>query len=107
MAQGSKDVDRCVAGCWHRQPRSTLPNGIRPSSQRQARPGSRAGLVQAPSLVSLDASFNAIADLAGLEKLTRLQDLSLYCNRVSAADCLTGLLNLELLSLGPLTNALA
>ena len=57
--------------------------------------------MQAPSLVSLDASFNVIADLAGLEKLTRLQNLSLFCNRVSAADCLSGLLNLELLSLGP------
>ena len=63
--------------------------------------------MQAPSLVSLDASFNAIADLAGLEKLTRLQDLSLFCNRVAAADCLTGLLNLELLSLGPPPMALA
>ena len=56
--------------------------------------------MQAPSLVSLDVSFNAIADLAGLEKLTRLQDLSLFCNRVSAVDCLTDLLSLELLSLG-------
>ena len=50
--------------------------------------------------MSLDVSFNAIADLAGLEKLTRLQDLSLFCNRISAVDCLTGLSNLELLSLG-------
>ncbi|KAK9836114.1 hypothetical protein WJX81_002381 [Elliptochloris bilobata] len=54
----------------------------------------------AGSLVCLDLSFNAIGDVAGLEKLTRLQDLSLFCNRVSAVEGFTGLSQLEMLSLG-------
>ena len=68
------------------------------AAQLSGRPGARGR--QAGSLTRLDVSFNAVADVAGLDRLTQLRDLSLFSNRVAAADGLTGLSQLEMLSLG-------
>ncbi len=68
------------------------------AAQLSGRPGARGR--QAGLLTRLDVSFNAVADVAGLDKLTQLRDLSLFSNRVAAADGLTGLSQLEMLSLG-------
>lgn len=48
----------------------------------------------------LDLSFNNIPKIEGLERLTKLQDLSLYNNRIESIDGLDTLTGLEVLSLG-------
>ena len=55
------------------------------------------------SLTCLDLSFNCIATIpVGLDRLTRLVDLSLFANKICTLESMTALRGLEILSLGAL-----
>lgn len=48
----------------------------------------------------LDLSFNNIEVIEGLDKLTKLEDLTLYNNRISILENLDNLKDLHVLSIG-------
>lgn len=52
------------------------------------------------SLFILDLSFNNIDVIEGLEKLTKLEDLTLYNNRIATIENMDVLTHLHVLSLG-------
>lgn len=54
------------------------------------------------SLTWLDLSFNKIAKIEGLDKLTKLVDLSLFNNQIAKIENLDQLKELNVLSLGKL-----
>ena len=47
-----------------------------------------------------DLSFNNIEVIEGLEQLTKLEDLTLYSNRISKIENMDNLENLQVLSVG-------
>lgn len=51
-------------------------------------------------LFFLDLSFNNIEVLEGLEKLTKLKDLTLYNNRISRMENMDSLTQLHVFSIG-------
>ena len=53
-----------------------------------------------PTLEWLDLSFNAISKIEGLDKLTRLSDLSLYHNNITKIEGLDKCKEMNVLSLG-------
>ena len=60
------------------------------------------------SLTCLDLSFNCIATIpVGLDRLTRLVDLSLFANKICTLESMTALRGLEILSLGALLSSLS
>ena len=59
-----------------------------------------AGTVDAAGLVSLTAKDRGIADLDGIEQLTRLEALDLYGNQIRDLSPLSGLMRLRYLDLG-------
>ena len=50
--------------------------------------------------VLADLSFNNIDVIEGLDRLTRLEDLTLYNNRIQSIENMDTLTNLHVLSLG-------
>ena len=52
------------------------------------------------NLTWLDLSFNLIEKIEGLDKLSVLEDLSLFSNRISKLENLDYLTNLNVLSVG-------
>lgn len=52
------------------------------------------------NLTWLDLSFNKISMIEGLDKLTKMQDLSLFNNKISQIEGLDNLTDLNVLSLG-------
>lgn len=53
-----------------------------------------------PSFVFTDLSFNNIEVIEGLDKLTQLEDLTLYNNRISRIENMDNLSKLHVFSIG-------
>ena len=51
-------------------------------------------------IFSIDLSFNNIECIEGLEKLTKLKDLTLYNNRISILENMESLVDLHVFSAG-------
>lgn len=92
--------------CWvhNNLTHMTCPSGVSQTLLSASTPRQcvtcRCSALPQTNLTWLDLSFNRIAVLEGVEKLTKLQDLSLFNNQISSLQGLDTLQGLHVLSIG-------